>query len=417
MDKSFKPADLTPEQRNDWDETMSLMGFKAPGFQHLFYRLLCKSEAKHYAVMTKDGCPIAATDGKNILLNPDTFFKYSLPERVFIMCHEVVHNVYSDVELLHRCHTSKTVPMNDGTTLPFDNEVMQYAMDYRINALLVDGRMGKCPQGCLYDTKMATANDSVLDVYKKVYKKKQDDGTLGGKQFDVVMAPGASTGQDPSQAAGQRSQQQWQIEIAAANTIEKMKGKMAGSLQHMFKELLEPEVHWVDHIAATMARKVGSGSYDWRKPDRRFIVRDINLPGRSGFGAGWLVMWGDTSGSISDGELERYMAEVADIIESVKPKRLTILWCDAKIHHVDEVEEACDLHHIRARGVGGRGGTSLHPVMQWIEEQGEQPDMFLGFTDGCVDFPAMEPAFPVVWASTIDNEYPWGEVVRINNKS
>jgi predicted metal-dependent peptidase len=140
------------------------------------------------------------------------------------------------------------------------------------------------------------------------------------------------------------------------------------------------------------------------------------MPSKSGHGAGWIVIWGDTSGSIGNGELSRYMAELSGIIEDVRPKRLTILWCDAAIHRVDEVEEASDLARIQYEGVGGGGGTSVHPVMEWIADHTEKPDMFIGFTDGYVSFPEIEPSFPVIWASvTKDVTYPWGEVVHINN--
>jgi predicted metal-dependent peptidase len=72
-----------------------------------------------------------------------------------------------------------------------------------------------------------------------------------------------------------------------------------------------------------------------------------------------------------------------------------------------------DLHRIKARGVGGKGGTSVDPVMRWIADSTEKPDMLICFTDGCVTFPKKEPAFPVIWADVGGTTYPWGEVVRI----
>jgi predicted metal-dependent peptidase len=414
----FKEIELTPEQKQKWGDTMSLMAWTAPGFRHLFYKLLAYNKGQHVAVFT-DKVPLAATDGQHILLNPEPFFKMELKERVFVITHEVIHNVFNDIELLHRCRTSEKVPLNNGTTLPFDEDTMQKSMDYRINALIVDSRIGAMPKtadgkqmGC-WDTNLSGPNDSVLDVYEKVYKNKPPSP----KGFDKVLKPGSSTGQNPGAASQSRNGQQWAVEIAAAQTIEAMKsqGKMPGALQRMFHDLLNPEVPWTDHIRAIFARRVGSGSYNWRRPDRRFIVRDIYLPSSSGFGAGWVVCWGDTSGSISQPELEKYMGELGGIIEDVRPRRLTVLWCDSKIHHVDEIEDTADLQSIKARGVGGGGGTSVNPVFDWIfENPDEQPDCFIGFTDGHVGFPQMEPEFDVVWCCTTKQPFPWGEVVRIN---
>jgi predicted metal-dependent peptidase len=416
----LKPCVLTPQQESQWGDTMSLMAWTAPGFRHLFYKLLSNNKGKYIAIPTRD-VPIAATDARNILINPDEFFKFDLKERVFIASHEVMHNVYGDVELLHRCVKSGQVPMHDGTSKPFVNEIMQKAMDYRINALLVDSKIGAMPkrsgeQVGLYDPKIAVADDSVLDVYRKLY---DDPDQHSGKQgFDIVLKPGASTGQDPGAAAGQRDPGRWAIEIANAQTLEQMRaqGKMAGALQRMFKGILEPEVPWTEHIQGLFNRRVGSGSYNWRRPDRRFISRDLHMPSRSGHGAGWIVVWGDTSGSIGAGELASYIAELSSIIDDVRPRRLTVVWCDAKIQRIDEIEEPSDLARIQYEGAPGGGGTSMFPVLDWIGEANEEPEMFIAFTDGYVSFPDQSPTYPTIWASTTDKDYPYGDVVRINTK-
>lgn len=422
------PCELSPDQKEKWDVTLAVMSATAPGFRHLLYRLLANNDGDYVAIPTRD-IPTACTDGKNIMINPDWMFGLAgtkgeglgVREQVFVVAHEVVHNVYGDVELLHRCVRLNSVPQNDGTTLPFDAEVMQKSMDFRINALLVDSRIGKMPAKGCYDTKIATAMDSVLDVYAKCYKKKkqQQEGEGDGmaEGFDQVLPPGTSTGQHPDSAQAQRNQQRWQVEALMAQTLEasRAQGRMAGALQRMFQDLLEPEIPWVDHIETLVHRRTGVGGSDWRKPDRKFLMQDIHMPSRSGFGAGTIVIWGDTSGSIGETELNSYIGEMAGIMEEVNPQRLVVVWCDDGISHIDEVTDVSDLHTIRSRGVGGGGGTSFQPVLDWIEQNCESPpDLFIGFTDGCVSFPAVEPVFPTIWASTTDNDYPYGDVVRIN---
>lgn len=420
-DDKLTPCGLTTQQEREWADTMSLMAWTCPGFRHIFYKLLTNHGGKYACVPTTD-VPVAATDARNILINPDTFFKYPLQERVFIIGHEIMHNVYMDVPYLYRCKQSETVPMNDGTTKPFNMTVMQRAMDFRINALLRDSRIGKAPKDCCLDDAIAKANDGIADVYKKLYEDYEDNGNMPGGGFDVVLQPNASTGQNPSQAA--QNPQQWAVEIKAAQTIEAMRsqGKMAGALQRMFEEILNPIVPWTEKIRGLFARKVGSGAYDWRKPDRRFIVRDLYMPSRSGYGAGWVVVWGDTSGSIGDKELCQYMAELSSIVDECQPRRLTVLWCDAAIHRIDEIEDATDMAKLRydaaQNGVGGGGGTSPTPVFDWIDQQHERPEVFIGFTDGYLTFPAVEPNFVTIWASTAKTPdgYPWGDVVEINPK-
>ncbi len=404
---------LTPQQVSQWQDTMSLMAWTAPGFRHLFYKLLSNNKGSYGAVPTHQ-VPVAATDARNILINPDTFFKMNLKERVFVMGHEIIHNVYGDVEFLKACGASQTVPMSDGTTLPFRNSTMQKAMDFRINALLRDSKIGSPPPGVLLDDTIAVANDSVVDAYKKVYDDEENNGggKTGGKQIDIVLSPGTSNG-TPSQP---RNPQQWGVEIAAAQVLENMKsqGKMSGALKRMFEELLNPVVPWTDHIRGIFNRKVGSGSYNWRKPDRRFIVQDLFMPSRSGNGAGWVVCWGDTSGSIGQDELNKYIAELSSIMEDCQPQRLTVIWCDAEIKRIDEIAEPADLEQTRYEGAPGGGGTECTPVFDWIAEHTEAPEVFIGFTDGFVDFPEQEPGYLCIWAMTTDKEAPWGYHVRIN---
>jgi predicted metal-dependent peptidase len=411
---------LTPQQKAQWGDTMSLMTWTCPGFRHLFYKLLTNNRGEIAAVPSRK-VPIAATDGRNIIINPDTFFKLSLPERVFAIGHEIVHNVFNDVQFLHRCGQAGVVPMSDGTTRPFINEMMQHSMDYRINALLQDSRIGTPIKGVCLNPEVGKADESVVDIYKKIYDDAEADGRIvPGNLPGWVLQPGASTGQSPAQANAAHNPAQWAVETAAAHQMEALRtqGKMAHALQRFFNQILNPVVPWTDHIRGIFNRKVGSGSYNWRKPDRRFITRDLYMPSRSGNGAGWVVVWADTSGSIGQDELCRYMAELTEIMETCQPKRLTICWCDAAIHRVDELEEVADMEHMRADIDGddiGGGGTDMHPVLDWIDGQTDRPEIMIALTDGYVTFPEAQPDFLMIWASTTnDVEYPFGDVVHIN---
>lgn len=408
------PIKLTPKQKKAWEDTMSLMAWNCPGFRHLFYKLLSDHNGEIQAIPTKR-IPVAATDGKSILINPDTFFDhYNMQERVFIMGHEVVHNVFRDVPFFQQCRAKGTVPMNDGTTVPYDETSMQHAADYRINALLKQSRIGKPPEGVLLDDDIAKADDALTDVYKKVYEKYESEGTLGKGGFDVVLVP--------SNGNGSANDQQWAVETKAAQTLEAMRsqGKMAGALQRMFEQVLNPQIPWTDHIQGIFNKKVGSGSYNWRKPDRRFITRDLYMPSRSGNGAGWVVVWCDTSGSIQDVELCQYLAEIQSIVTDCAPQRLSIVWCDADVHRVDDVADAGEMQavidDVKANGSGGGGGTDIEPFYEWIDNQVGRPEVMLCFTDGYFSCRPSAPDFTAIWACTTEHAFPWGEVVRIHPK-
>lgn len=420
-EEKLTPVGLTPKQQQQWDDTMSLMAWTAPGFRHLFFKLLAnhKNSGK-YAALPTPGVPIAATDGRHILINPDRFFsEFDMRERVFILGHEVMHNVYNDVPFINRCRQSGTVPMDDGTTLPYDETAMQHAADYRINALLEESHIGKPPKIALLDKNIATANSGLVETYKKVYDDYEKNGKLGGQGFDVVLIPNSTP----------QNQQQWQVEVKTAQMLEQMKTQgrgMAGCLQRMFEQVLNPQVPWTEKIRGIFNRKVGSGGYNWRKPDRRHITRDLYMPSRSGNGAGHIVCWADNSGSISDTDMCHYLAELANIVEDCRPKRLTVIWCDDWVQRVDEISEPSDMATLQYEaakdGINGGGGTSCEPVFEWMQKElDEEPEVFIGFTDGYVTFPP-RPAYPnmvVIWASVAKapEEYPYGDVVEINSRS
>ncbi len=413
---------LISKQEKLWEDTMSMMVWTAPGFQHILYRMLNaqnNTSGEHAAIMSKD-VPIAATDGKNLILNPDTFFNFTLPERVFVVGHEIIHNVYGDVELLHRCMKSGYVPMNDGTTRPFNNDTLQRAMDARINALLIESNIGRPPKDGHFD-KDVKGSDSVLDIYKKYYKKQEDgecdeegQGTNPGG-FDQIMEPGQATGQTPEP----RNEQQWSVEIQTAQTLEQARkqGDMSAALKRMFKDLLEPEVPWLDHIQTLINRACGGGGYDWTRPNDWLGGTDTDdqyfCPADTGHGAGWIVIWGDTSGSRDDTEIASNIAETTGIMEAVNPRRLTLIWHDAGKVKPESVVEITDFTDMKALKPIGGGGTSYQGILDWIAKQGEAPDLFVGHTDGYVDHPKKELPFPVIWASTTDASYPFGQVVRI----
>ena len=409
MPKLNKPTivQLTPQQDKLWQDTRVALMWKCPAFTHILYSMLDTVGSKHVALFTTD-IPVAATDGRAILINPDKFFKYNLYERVFILAHEIMHCIFNHCNLGWQFSKRGKVPYPDGKQIEYDAQQMNVAMDLVINDALIQSGVGTMPADGLHDPKMVTATDSFTDAYRKIYQK-QPQGNQGG--FDQHLAPGSADGKDSHTAAQERNDGEWQTAVAAAANAAKLQGKLPAGLERLLSEVLDPKVDWREHIQALFARKIGSGSYDWRRPDRRMIVQDIYSPGRSGFGAEFVVVGIDTSGSITQRELDMFMSEVSGILEDIKPKRLSVVMCDARINAVHELDGPADLRDIKL--VGG-GGTDFRPVFKWIEEQGGTPDALVYLTDGLGCFPDKSPNYPVIWGDLPNGvKYPFGDVVAI----
>lgn len=406
--KDLVQVKLTPAQTQQWDMTRTSLMWNCPAFTHILYTMM----SDHGAAIFTEAVPTAATDGTNLIFNPKFFFGKSLQERVFIMAHEISHAIFNHCGMMHMMRRRQKVITKSGKALPYDHQIMNIAMDLVINDMLVEAGVGKFVQGGLHDKQYGTQGDSVIDVYEKVFK---DAKKISGQGFDIHLTPGAVDGKDPDKAMGDRSEIEWNTELAAAAASAKAQGKLPASLERFFKDFIEPEVSWQDKIQSFFARKVGSGSYDWRKPDRNWIVRDVYVPGRSGFGAGHVVVAIDTSGSIGQPELDRFFAEMRGILNDVRPKKMSVVWCDAKVHKVDEIDDADDVRGLKP---AGGGGTDFRPVFDWIEKNGSDVDCLVYLTDGYGSFPSHEPKYPVLWGAIIKGvNYPWGDVVDVPIKS
>jgi len=109
-----------------------------------------------------------------------------------------------------------------------------------------------------------------------------------------------------------------------------------------------------------------------------------------------------------------FFAEMAGILGDCRPKELFIIWCDAKVHRVDQCDEPSDLNVVRHKGAPGGGGTSFVPVFDEIAKLGLEPDALVYLTDGMGAFPNQKPSYPVIWGNIWPTStYPWGDVVDV----
>lgn len=406
---AFTPAPLTAKQEKAWVETRAAFLWSCPAFSHILYTMLNPGQSEHIASFTTE-VPIAATDGVQLLLNPDEFFKYTLSERIFIIAHEVMHCVYDHCGQAQVMHKRQTVTTLSGKSMPYDADLMNRALDYVVNDLLIKSDVGKYNRKWLHDPTIGTSDDSAIEVYARMYEDQDGKGGANGQEgFDQHLAPATSQGND-------RNEIEWKQAVAAGSAAAKAQGKLPAALERAFGELLNPAVCWRDKVEAFFARKVGSGSYDWRRQDRRMTMYDFFSPMPSGRGCGTIAVAVDTSGSIAADPkiIDMFFAELSGILDDLNPARMVVLWCDAEVHRVDEIQDAQDLKALRAKPVPGWGGTAFEPVFKRLEDDNIVPDALVYLTDGEGSFPSIAPSYPVLWGNISQySKYPFGDVVDI----
>jgi predicted metal-dependent peptidase len=414
---------------------ISFMRF-CPFFCHYFYE-----EMEEYVT---DEVPTLATDGRRIFVNPGYLESLTPMERCFAYAHEVDHTVLRDPQRMQHYGAQGYIQYADGTKLDWDQQLANRAMDFRINAHLVDMGVGACNSAWMYDPKIK-ADEVFEDVYRKIYKKPPPqqgqsqqpttgsggsdnkpptygDTQRGGRpdkaaqanegSFDEVLAPYQDpvTGKDdiPSEV-------EFTEAIARAAAAAKAIGKLPGSLQRMVDEILEPQVNWREHIRMILTGKIGRRRESWDTPNRRRIVLNpaIYLPGKRGHGANDVTVVVDNSGSVSNEEMTVFFSEASAILADCKPKLVRVIWCDSAVRRVEEARCLDELEHIRVEGSPGGGGTDFRPPFAWLEENSIRPDTVVYLTDMMGSFPEDPKVYPVVWCATTAQKAPFGETVHV----
>jgi predicted metal-dependent peptidase len=426
---------------------ISFMRF-CPFFCHYFYE-----EMEEYVTHE---VPTMATDGRRIFVNPTYLETLTPMERCFGYAHEVDHTVLRDPQRMKYYADQGYIQYADGTRLPWDQQLANQAMDYRINAHLVDMGVGACNPTWLYDPTIK-ADEMFEDVYRKIYKP--GSGGTGTKPGDQPggfpgqgQQPTTGSGNDPNkpptygdtQRGGRPDKQaqanQGQFDevlepyqdpvtgkedlpsevefteaIARAAAAAKAIGKLPGSLQRMVDQILEPQVNWREHIRMILTGKIGRRRESWDTPNRRRIVLNpaIYLPGKRGHGANDVTVVIDNSGSVSNEEMTVFFSEASAILADCKPKMVRVIWCDWEVRRVEEARCLDELEHIRVEGSPGGGGTSFIPPFAWLEEHNIRPDTVVYLTDMMGSFPDDPKVYPVVWCATTDIKAPFGDTVRV----
>lgn len=345
------------------------------------------------SVETRD-IPTMATDMDKLYWNPDFIETLDDDQLLTGLAHEVMH-----IALVH------------GMRLQGRNPTLwNIAADFCINPVLVDSNF-KPIDGWLLDNQYKDMSaDQVYEKLMKQIDNKGGGGTTSDKAKDMFGDANGMVGDikepegagDP--AAEAKTRRGIQQKVAQAANIARMAGKLPGSLERLVGEILDPQVPW-SHLLRDYMTRVTKDDEQWNRRNRRF--QSVYLPARHSEKMGEIVLIGDTSGSIGNDELCKYMAEAGAIAEDVHPERIRILWADTRVAGEQVFEEG---ELITPKPEGG-GGTDMRVPLEKAVEY--QPECVVLFTDGYTPWPDVEPDYPLIVCCTTDAQVPVGLDIRI----
>lgn len=229
-----------------------------------------------------------------------------------------------------------------------------------------------------------------------------------GSGAGAAPAPGEIDGMGggATQGAGDVERELVRINTAAAirqHAEQRGRGSVPGGLLQEAEQVLSsPKVPWQQVLAPAIRRAVASraGHYDIdpaRRHRRRHRV-DI-APGKRIVYPGTyspkptLALIRDTSGSVSDTDLELVTNEVLGIANGmgIRGRDLRILDVDAAVQHTADYTGAAGLTQVH-----GRGGTDMRVGIQAALDLKPRAHAIVVFTDGETPWPEVKPPVPVV---------------------
>ncbi len=203
---------------------------------------------------------------------------------------------------------------------------------------------------------------------------------------------------------------QWQQRLAGAAQQAMQAGKMSDAMKRMVEIVGRPRLPW-RNLLARYVSAVARDDYSYSRPSTRRGDPAIFPSLRSAQLNLAVVL--DTSGSISDREINEFVSEIS-AIKSLLRARITLMACDAQLAAgcpwVFEPWEDLEF----PEHVTGGGGTSFVEPFKTIERADQQPDLVVYFTDARGDFPPNPPTSPVIWLVKGNAPVPWGQRIQLN---
>ena len=302
-----------------------------------------------------------------------------------------------------------------------DKKLANVAMDMEINQYIDTDWL---PKGGImiedYEDLDLDTKAGCRYYYKKLQELKQEkdkNGTCGNEPMDKLLddiengdVPDHSTWEefdDLSEAEKKLIDRQIQkvLSDAKEQTVKK-RGRIPGEIEGVItiEEIVAPKFDWRGY----MRRFTGVSTKVFTKKIRRKENRKFpESPGLKLKMKQHMLLGIDTSGSVSDSELQEFMSEIHHIYKAGVD--VTIIQCDASIRSIDPYNGKHELE------VQGRGGTEFDPVLEYYNENQKKYTSLVYFTDGeC--YTSVKPKGHVLWVlserSQMNEELP-GKVIKL----
>jgi predicted metal-dependent peptidase len=268
------------------------------------------------------------------------------------------------------------------------------ACDYVINQKLLDmdlGRWISMPKGGLADEKYRNMNaKQVFDQLPPQDNDSEGGGGMGGGLDDHDWEGAQDMSAEEAEALAKEIDE-------AVRQGAVLAGKTGSGGNRDITELLQTKKDWKELLRDFVTTTCAGKDYStWKKPNRRYIGMDILMPSSISESMGEIVIGVDTSGSIGQHELNKFLTEIKGICDQVKPSKIRLMYWDTLVCKEEVYDEQSRENLVRSTKPAGGGGTDPECVPRYMAEHNIKPEAVVMLTDGYVGSWG-QWAVPVVW--------------------
>lgn len=358
-----------------------------------------------------DNCPTAYTNGRDTVYGRKFVEKLNDKELCGLILHENLHKAFRHMTVWDSLYKK-------------DPRKANMACDYVINLMILDsdpeGTQVALPEGGCIDEKYRGLDAGTVFRMLEDDEKKGRGGENGegnGGDGDGTQAGFDEHGwEDAKEMSAQEKESLAKDIDQALRQGAMLAGKMKGNVPREVTDALKSKVNWREVLRDFITSFCNDKDVStWRKPNRRWVDRDVYLPSTIGESAGRMVVAIDTSGSIGSNEIGQFLGEIRLICQSVSPEAIDLIYWDTEVcqHEVYD-KDSYDTLLTTTKPAGG-GGTDPQCIPDYIKAKRIKPECVIVLTDGYVDTWGTGWTSPVLWGITSSKVADVGVTIHVRD--
>jgi len=403
-----------------WEKAMVGLIINFPTYAELIAKIGCK----FVKAGKSDAATLACTDGKKIYLNEELMEEFNLnpqyelkngtiinrtirpQEMQFILCHELLHLLGLTFDRSKNVGLYPEDAQSGNEDAKRRWELWNQATDYEINSLLWNNEttdqnygdkkrnpIGNLPEHALYNSDYIDM--PAEEIYRKLVEKEKEEN--GGCLLKPQSPIGLSSAEGGTSKGEGMHGLDSHLPITDEDTKNEIKERLSeltgsrtnglgeSSLDRMIDRAYKPmPFNWRKALTKYIRGWI-KANYTWNKPSRAGIASGLILPSAGTTPQLHIGVAIDTSGSISEIEIQTMMNHMFTILQQFKSFEID-LWCCGSVVYEETLMKLTgankrDLYKFK---VVSDGGNDMRKNFEFIKEYykgRDKIDLLIIFSD------------------------------------